>query len=338
MPGVKRATETIVSHSTEFSRAYIALTIIVVLSSSVRADDAKVAELRQRMLDEINAARRAYSISAVRLDQLATIVAQRHATDMATHGYFSHWDREGLKPYMRYSLAGGYHAISENLSRIKGIPVREAPQRIIASYLAEQPPNDGHRRTLLDRYATHVGIGIAIKNDWIYVAQEFVRKYVKLLPLPQFAMLNEKVHLLGKLRRGLKFHNVDVFYEPLPEPMSIEQLKRTSSYGLPQRRRSLFKVLPPRARYSDGSRGDVLVTDSGSFTCRIPFFTKRPGVYTIVIWVTKPDAPTPVQATTCSIFVCRTKAQIAKLEHRFAAYTSLAVVGILSESESRKSK
>ena len=338
MRNARTAIKAIASHSSELNGVCVALVLIAMLSNLARTNEAKIAELRQRMLSQINAARRAHGIPTVQLDQLATMVAQRHAMDMAMHGYFSHWNRQGLKPYMRYSLAGGYHAISENLSRIKGIPMHEAPQRIIASYLAEQPPNDGHRRTLLDRHATHVGIGVAIKDDWVYVAQEFVRKYVSMLPLPQFTTLDEEVHLLGRLHRGLKFHNVDVFYEPLPEPMSIERLKRTSSYGLPRHRRSLFKVLPPRARYPDGSRGDVLVTDNGSFTCRIPFFAKRPGVYTIVVWVTKSGAPAPIQATMCSIFVCRTKAQIVKLKRRFTAYTNLTAIGLLSELESLKSK
>ena len=42
----------------------------------------------------------------------------------------------------------------------------------------EVAPHDGHRRTILDPYATHVGIGMAWEGGEFRLAQEFVRRYI----------------------------------------------------------------------------------------------------------------------------------------------------------------
>ena len=46
--------------------------------------------------------------------------------------------------------------------------------------MIEKPPHDGHRRTILDPHATHVGIGLAWEKGEFRIAQEFVRGH----PLP----------------------------------------------------------------------------------------------------------------------------------------------------------
>ena len=40
--------------------------------------------------------------------------AQLHAENLLDNNYFSHWDLNGYKPYMRYTLAGGSGSVSEN--------------------------------------------------------------------------------------------------------------------------------------------------------------------------------------------------------------------------------
>ncbi|MCS7254005.1 MAG: CAP domain-containing protein [Armatimonadota bacterium] len=286
-------------------------------------------EFRLRMLSEINRARTSNGVPPVEIDEHACAVAQLHANDMADGEYFSHWDRDGLKPYMRYSLAGGYHALSENLSRTKGIPIERLHEAIVSSYLAEKPPNDGHRRTLLQRYATHVGIGIATGGMWTYVVQEFVTKLVKLYPLPQFATLDERLQIAGSVTDGWELHNIDVFYEPLPSPMAREELNRRGAYGLPDERKSLFKLLPPNARYADGSRGDIVVTDDGSFFSPLPFFANRPGVYTVVVWIKERNDKVYIPATTASVFVCRDKSGAENLRRQLSRYAELMPKGFL---------
>ena len=70
--------------------------------------------LRQQHLVQINALRAYHGLGALTLN--TGQAAQRHALELAQGGYVSHWDRQGLSPYMRYSRDGepGYSA--ENIS------------------------------------------------------------------------------------------------------------------------------------------------------------------------------------------------------------------------------
>ena len=48
-----------------------------------------------------------------------------------------------------------------------------------AGMLAEKPPNDGHRRTILDPAATHVGVGYAIVGGSFRMARSEERRVGK---------------------------------------------------------------------------------------------------------------------------------------------------------------
>ena len=68
------------------------------------------------MLRLINNERRAAGVPEVVLG--VNDAAQLHAEDSLEGCYSSHWGSDGLKPYMRYSLAGGYQSNGENGSGI----------------------------------------------------------------------------------------------------------------------------------------------------------------------------------------------------------------------------
>src|SRR5260370_1270052 len=64
-------------------------------------------KIRTNLLQLVNEERAVERMPALSLDELATRVANKHAIDMATGKFASHWGRDGLKPYQRYSFAGG---------------------------------------------------------------------------------------------------------------------------------------------------------------------------------------------------------------------------------------
>jgi hypothetical protein len=68
-------------------------------------DEEGQAELVAFALDLINQDRIANGLEPVDLG--SNTAAQFHAEDMMEHGYISHWGLNGLKPYMRYTVAGG---------------------------------------------------------------------------------------------------------------------------------------------------------------------------------------------------------------------------------------
>ena len=64
------------------------------------------------MLQLINEERVRAGVAPVVLGD--NIAAQLHAESALENCFSSHWGINGLKPYMRYSLAGGYQSNAEN--------------------------------------------------------------------------------------------------------------------------------------------------------------------------------------------------------------------------------
>ena len=58
------------------------------------------AEIRANLLERVNEERAVEKVRPLVMDELATQVANKHAIDMATAEYASHWGRDGLKPYI----------------------------------------------------------------------------------------------------------------------------------------------------------------------------------------------------------------------------------------------
>ena len=68
----------------------------------------------QFLLDIINGERMNAGLGPVTLG--SNPAAQAHADSMLYNCFSSHWGLDGLKPHMRYSLAGGYQSNVENVS------------------------------------------------------------------------------------------------------------------------------------------------------------------------------------------------------------------------------
>ena len=100
--------------------------------------------------------------------------------------------------------------------------------------LEETPPNDGHRKTILDPYHTHVGFGIALQGHSLRLDELYLARYVRLDPITRQAKPKSTVVLTGNLLNAKHFLNqVDVFYEPLPTPPDLAWLRTPRPVSLP---------------------------------------------------------------------------------------------------------
>src|SRR5262249_60258271 len=63
-------------------------------------------------------------------------------------------------------------------------PLRELLLQAHASMMAERPPLDGHRRTILDPDFTHVGIGLAAAGGGVRMSEEVTRVGFEWIELP----------------------------------------------------------------------------------------------------------------------------------------------------------
>lgn len=257
------------------------------------ADDEKLmAQLRMNLLQLVNEERDVEKVPLLAMDELAGEVANKHAKEMAKHGYASHWNREGLKPYHRYSLAGGFHATQENVSAADNTWSAQ-PTSLIqdTSYLHlrlynEKPPNDGHRQAILSPYQTHVGFGFAVEELRLRVVELFVAKYVQLDVPPKKVKPGDTFTLKGSfLNPNHILMFIEVFYEPLPKELELSWLRIGRSYSLPDESAELLPKLLPPFSYADGRQGVVEVDPTGSFRAPISLFKSEPGIYTLVCWV-----------------------------------------------------
>ena len=252
-------------------------------------DDVSLA--RQRLLETVNAERGQHDLPHLELDDLACRVTADHALDMIEGQFLSHWGRDGRKPYQRYSFAGGTEAIQENassannVSSITPVDVEQSLLGMHQSMIDEVPPHDGHRRTILFPYHTHVGFGIAVKQDRIRLDEMYVSRYAEVIPIERIVKPAARIRFSGKLLNSKHWvQAIHVYHEPLPVPPPIEWLRIPRSYGLPNTFSSLLPRLPSNYLYVDGSSGVIETGRKGYFQTRIRLF-KEPGINTIVLWI-----------------------------------------------------
>ena len=311
-------------------RVFIALFVLTLATPLVQGesplDETRFA-LRHEMLRMINRDRAAHGLAPVELDPEVSVQADAYCAKQIRNGTTGHFTIDGQAPYMRYSFAGGNDGVSENAAawsanyRFSDRALYEMMRRSEETMMGETAPHDGHRRTILDPYATHVGIGLAWEGGEFRLAQEFVRRYVTWSrPLPRAAAPGEPVMGSGKPMRGYRIEAISVHHEPIPQSISPITANLISNYSLPEKRRDYLPALRTylhresngslrevREEYTDGRRGDFPVATDGAFKFTVPF-VDGPGVYTVVVWVTKDGDHTPIAASNISIRVDRSAA------------------------------
>ena len=191
------------------------------------------------MLELINAERTRAGLDSVKLGDNSA--AQLHAESSLSNCTSSHWGHDGLKPYMRYSLAGGYQSNGENgygldycitsKDNYSSIGSIEQEIRDAVVYWME---SSGHRDNILDRWHKKVNIGLAWDKYNIVAFQHFEGDYVEYDALP--ALENGLLLIEGKTKKGIGFRRprdlgVQVFYDPPPGTLTRGQLARTYCYN-----------------------------------------------------------------------------------------------------------
>ena len=221
------------------------------------------AEIKQLMLDLINEARLGEGAAAVKHGD--NDAAQLHAESAIENCVSGHWGIDGLKPYMRYSLHGGYQSNGENASgisycytaadRIRWVLPKQAARRAMEG-LMDSP---GHRRNILEPHHQKVNIGMAFDRHRLQVVQHFEGDYIEYDTLP--SLQDGVLSLRGRLKNGaeLKSLGIQVNYDPPPVPLTQGQLSRTYCYDYGDRITSLRRPAPPGSYYPPS-------TDTFTFT------------------------------------------------------------------------
>ena len=218
--------------------------------------DLRHIEEKRYMLSLINAERKKAGVGAVVLGD--NIAAQMHAEAALDNCFSSHWGVDGLKPYMRYSLAGGYQSNGENGSGLDycikasdGYAANSGINQEIRETMDGWMNSQGHRRNLLDPQHKRVNIGIAWDKYNKQMYQHFEGDYVEYDRLP--SITNGVLTFSGKTRNGAQF-NADtgqqIFYDAPPYTLSRGQVARTYCYDNGRLVAGLRKPLTGGWRYN----------------------------------------------------------------------------------------
>ena len=195
---------------------------------------------KQYMLTLINAERRVAGLAPVVLGD--NDAAQLHAEASLEGCFGSHWGLDGLKPYMRYSLAGGYQSNGENVSGLDYCIRASDGYRSIGTVEQEIKEtvegwmnSPGHRRNILDRWHKKVNIGVAWDRYNFKAVQHFEGDYAEYDRLPSIE--DGVLSFDGKTKNGVTFRGdrdlgVQIFYDPPPHTLTGGQVTRTYCYKL----------------------------------------------------------------------------------------------------------
>jgi len=265
-------------------------------------DERQFPLVREKLLTLLNDERAAARLSRLELDELACKVGNDHAADMIRGRFLSHWGSDGRTAYHRYSFAGGVDALQENVGSAESIH-SFAPNSVIQDFLDmhqamlnETAPNDGHRRTILNAYHTHVGFGLAFQGRSLRLDELYLARYLEINPFTPQAKPNSAVSLTGRvLNQKHRLHEVDVFYEPLPTPREITWLRTPRSLSLPSEYTVLKPKAPPGTTYTDGTLGDFDFS-GGRFRVPVKISRDKPGIYTIQFWIERAGFEKPFPA------------------------------------------
>ena len=212
-------------------------------------------EEKKFMLTLINTERNKVGLGPVVLG--TNIAAQLHAESSLANCISSHWGVDGLKPYMRYSLAGGYQSNGENGHGsdycIKASDGYRAIRNIrdeIREAMAGWMSSPGHRRNILDPTHKKINIGLAWDRYNVKMYQHFEGDYIEYATLPRID--NGILTFSGSVKNGAGFGNsrdlgVQIDYDKPPGPLTPGQVSRTYCYG------NGLRIASLRQRLTDGS-------------------------------------------------------------------------------------
>ena len=263
------------------------------------ADPVKAAVLKR-----INEDRAEFGLGPVAWDEAASRAADRFCARQVEERSRGHYLMDGIPPYGRMSFAGVFGVNSENSASWTTSGARfsesieslalEAEQKM----MEEKPPDDGHRQTILDPRATHVGVGYALNHGRFQMSEEFLRRQLQRVTLSAPGPDHPGVLISGKPHGGQRLRFVTVAREPVPRALSREEASGKTSYSYPAAYLALVPEGQTGARVVGMATEDkVRISPGREFS--FYFVPDRAGLYTFAFYVgTGGDQPFPGGAAT----------------------------------------
>ena len=254
-----------------------------------KPDAAPSDSLKADVLARINRDRAAAGLPPVKWDDGAAKVADAFCRQQVREATNGHFLTDGVPPYARTAFSGVFGAQSENsvswITTAKSFSESPTDLALLGhdGMMAEKPPADGHRRTILDPEATHVGVGYAVSQGRFQMAQEFLTRTLERLTLS----LRDPEHLVlkfdGKALQNFQLEFVTIAHEPPPAPLTREQASGRSSYSYPSPNLAYVGEGISGMRVSGvDTQGKIRIWSNREFSFN--FAPTRPGLYTFLFY------------------------------------------------------
>jgi uncharacterized protein YkwD len=202
-------------------------------------DSEDLLRLKLIQLALINKSRKKYHAQPVKLDILASRVANKMCKEAAENKYLGHWDMAGEKPYHRYAFAGGMDHVAENAasSSYSGKQTfaeepktyTEEMSKLHLDFMAERAPDDAHKKNCIEKEHNFVGIGAYRMDKEFRYYEEFIDRYYTFLQIPAQAAVNVPVTLELKPGAGNYFYYLIAFREDIT-PMTPSKISSRHHY------------------------------------------------------------------------------------------------------------
>lgn len=195
-------------------------------------------------LNLINSERATAGLCPVTLSSIPS--AQQHADDMYYFNYFSHWDVQDFKPYMRYTMLGGegyaeenaginacssyyVYAVHPNASS-SGCNLQSVEYAINSSeysmmYQDSYCCNNGHRDNILNPFHNRVSIGIAFGTTGaalglVFFVEDFENDYI----VNSSGSISGSIVTLQGSTQNIMGGSIAIAYDPTPTFLNYTDL------------------------------------------------------------------------------------------------------------------
>jgi uncharacterized protein YkwD len=201
-------------------------------------DDAEALKLKIAQLEIINKSRKRNNAPPVKLDILASRVANKMCMEAAENEYLGHWNMAGEEPYLRYAFAGGYDHVSENAYGEWSSDNYRISSQIIGSmmyqghekFMSERAPQDGHKQTIIEKTHNFVGLGYYLKGKQFRYYEEFIDRYFEYENIQSELKVGDPCNITVKTNGNGFLYFVMIYRQNFPQPLTPAQISRKGSY------------------------------------------------------------------------------------------------------------
>jgi uncharacterized protein YkwD len=257
-------------------------------------DNDEALNLKIAQLENINKSRRRNNAAAVKLDILASRVANKMCEEAGENEYLGHWNMAGEEPYLRYAFAGGYDHVSENAygewasdnyivsSQVIGSMMRQGHEK----FMAERAPADGHKQTIIEKTHNYVGIGYYLKGKQFRYYEEFIDRYLEFENIPSELKVGEPGNITIKTNGNSFLYFLMIYRENFPSSITPAQISKRGSYHDYTSEEYKNIVAWDLSRYRNGT------------IYQIPLKFTKEGLYYIQIFSDKKELTKPASLNT----------------------------------------